>query len=177
VPWFESSTIAFYPDETHQTIRKTFYSPSQENVQSQFCGYCGTQLSQFNSASREHDRYIWVTIGSLVDEDLDLLEELGGLELSRGQEQEQEQITADAMDTREQKSSLFKPAEGVSHRGAPWFQSLVDDTQLGRIKRQRGGQTSVDGSMSVEWEVVEFTSNEDDGTPVGKRKVDDMEAE
>jgi hypothetical protein len=117
-----------------------------------------------------------VTIGSLVDEDLDRLEALGGLDLGEEHADDQEQQTGDIMDTREHKSTVFRPAEGATHRGAPWFETMVENTQLGHVKRQRGGQTSLDGSTTVEWEVVEFTSNDEESAPVGKRKVEDMEA-
>lgn len=41
-------------------------------------------------------------------------------------------------------------------RGMPYFEEMVENSRLGRIKRQKGGHTSADGTRSVEWEVVEI---------------------
>lgn len=53
--------------------------------------------------------------------------------------------------------------------GEPWFEEMIEGSELARLRRRRGGKTSADGKSSVEWEIVEF---EDDGnrTP-GKRKI------
>jgi len=170
VSWFQSSTIAFDPDETHQSIRRTFTSPFRSNLRHQFCGYCGTQLSQWDDSSRDQDRFIWLTLGSLRDEDLEILEDLG---LSDG-ESEPEQVNAGREYEESSSRSVLMPPQGAAHRGAPWFESLVEDTKLGKIKRQRGGQVSADGSSRVEWEVFEWTSNDDKGASA-KRKIEDVD--
>lgn len=46
-------------------------------------------------------------------------------------------------------------------RGAPWFEELVKHTKLGQLKQQRGGHSSADGSVKVEWEIVEWTEGDD----------------
>ncbi|KAL8688151.1 MAG: hypothetical protein Q9218_005865 [Villophora microphyllina] len=52
---------------------------------------------------------------------------------------------------------------------------MIEGSELGRIKRQRGGQSSADGRSKVEWEVVEFSSEPADvGTNTGKRKLDQV---
>ncbi|KAF2666619.1 hypothetical protein BT63DRAFT_427054 [Microthyrium microscopicum] len=169
--WFESTTVAFYPDETHQTIRRTFSTPSRENLSNQFCGYCGTQLSQWDDSSPEANDFVWLTLGSLLDDDLDQLEALGILDLDNSEEEE-----AKEEDTSARKNSVFDSPQLSAHRGAPWFEEAVEDTKLGRIKRQKGGYASADGSESVEWEVMEWTSTEDD-TNSGKRKLEESHEE
>jgi len=170
--WFQSSTIAFFPDETHQTIRRTFSSPTKENLRHQFCGYCGTQLSQWDDSSRSAEDSILLTLGSLLDEDLDLLDELGLLDAT-----EAGNVTAAARESRgAQDSGAARQTEDIvlTKRGAPWFEDLVQDSALGTIRRQKGGQTSDDGSVRMQWEVLEWTSNDDDGG-TGKRKLGDLD--
>jgi hypothetical protein len=68
---------------------------------------------------------------------------------------------------------------GPRNRGAPWFEELVEDSRLGRFKQQRGGHTSHDGSVKVEWEVMEWTEGDDaddEGTSAGKRKAGELES-
>lgn len=52
------------------------------------------------------------------------------------------------------------PAHRMQNRGMPYFEEMVEDSRLGRIKRQKGGHTSRDGKTTVEWEVVEIGSDE-----------------
>lgn len=66
-------------------------------------------------------------------------------------------------------------------RGAPWFEEIVQNTGLGRLKQQRGGHSG--NGVHVEWEVVEWTEEGDDaddegqhGTTSTKRKIGDIEA-
>lgn len=75
------------------------------------------------------------------------------------------------------RSNAFAPVLGTRHRGAPWYESLVEDTALGRVKRQRGGHSSGDGSYEYEWEVTEWTEGGDDeGDNIpGKRKIGEVE--
>jgi hypothetical protein len=113
--------------------------------------------------------YISITLGSLFDEDLEQLEELGLLRLEDNSESE----------TTPQETQVSQAArpQGVAHRGAPWFESMIEDSALGRLKRQKGGHTSADGSVQVEWEVVEFTGGveSDDAGSGGKRKLAELE--
>jgi len=41
-------------------------------------------------------------------------------------------------------------------RGLPYFEEMVENSRLGRIKRRKGGHTSADGMRRVEWEVLEI---------------------
>jgi len=104
----------------------------------------------------------------LFDEDLEQLEELGLLQ----QEDEAESDTVSP----ESQGDRAAPLRGVSHRGAPWFEEMIENSPLGKLKRQKGGHTSGDGSVMVEWEVVEFTGGaEEDTNASGKRKIGELE--
>ncbi|KAF2401913.1 hypothetical protein EJ06DRAFT_555533 [Trichodelitschia bisporula] len=164
--WYRSTTFAFFPDETHRSIRRTFVSPFESNTRRQFCGYCGTQLAQWEDVANPADEYINLTLGSLLDEDLDLLEGMGLLP-SSDNEEEVEQTT---------QTVRSPPSQVVAPRGAPWFESMVRDSRLGKFKRSRGGHTSRDGSVKVAWEVVEWTGEDDnESSNGGKRKFNEAE--
>ena len=96
-----------------------------------------------------------------------------GADEEDGQDEEDEQ-------SMEVGRGRFGPLLGTRHRGAPWYESLVEDTPLGRVKRQKGGHTSGDGTVEVEWEIFEVTEGSDedndngDATP-GKRKIAEVE--
>jgi len=74
-----------------------------------------------------------------------------------------------------QTRAVTRQPQGNQHRGAPWFEEMVRDSPIGRIKRQKGGHTSQDGRTTVEWEVVEVGGDDDgdvavqDGSTQGKR--------
>lgn len=68
----------------------------------------------------------------------------------------------------------------IQNRGAPWFEELVENTKLGRFKQRRGGHSSRDGSVRVEWEIMEWTEGDADdeaGPASSKRKIGDIEGE
>ena len=115
-----------------------------------------------------------VTLGSLLAESLEVLEGMGVLD-EEGEEEEEEEEEGQAEGEEEGQSSkdvTMSGAEGqvgrreslhsVGGRGMPYFESMVEDSRLGRIKRQKGGHTSRDGRTTVQWEVVEI-GGEDDG--------------
>lgn len=65
--------------------------------------------------------------------------------------------------------------EGRQLRGGRWVEDMLDGSELGRIKRRRGGRSSADGRSRVEWEVVEFTEEpRDAGSSTGKRKLEEL---
>jgi hypothetical protein len=196
--WFQSSTIAFFPDETHQTIRRTF-SPSlygtgvgtgddddsssgESSLRHQFCGYCGTPLARWDCSSREAERFVALTLGSLLDEDLGRLDELGLLGDSDTDVDADADADTDAQPPSsvgaEKEQQLRLREEGlrvgsswVRQRGAPWFEGLVHDSPLGRLRRRKGGLESDDGMVSVEWDVVEWTGL-DEEVGGAKRKLE-----
>jgi hypothetical protein len=174
--WFHSTTYAFFPDETHRAIRRTFVSPFEDSTRRQFCGYCGTQISQWQETDQGEQDFINLTLGSLVDEDLERLRELGMLEVEgerKEEEEEEEEVTGQESDVQK-----YRPIQGVAHRGAPWFEEMAEKTPLGKVKRQKGGHTTTSGdsTVEVEWEVFEWNGDEGEsttGTP--KRKIGEVD--
>lgn len=188
--WYHSATFAHLPDETHRSIRRTFASPfAPGSHRSVFCGYCGTPLSAWTEREPQLADTICLTLGSLLEEDLGRLEEWG---LLPGDEESEDEDAAGGVthighqsqqQPGQQRQQQLQLQEQPRLRGAPWFESLVGDSRLGgRIRRQRGGQTSRDGNVSVEWEVVEWSGG-DAGEEVGaapspgKRKIGEVEVE
>lgn len=127
-----------------------------------------------------------MTLGSLLSESIDRLEALNILPESaededglvqgdgmneEGPEETHEDrmggvegpaTTAIGQPPSEQLSKL--PPRYMQNRGMPYFEEMVENSRLGRIKRQKGGHTSRDGRTTVQWEVVEIGG--DDSSPV-----------
>lgn len=100
-----------------------------------------------------------VTLGSLLGESLELLEELGWLDgagSSSGSSEGEGEGEEGGVVRTSGASSM-----SMSNRGMPYFEELVDDSQLGKIKRRRGGRAGADGSL-VEWEITELEGDGDD---------------
>ncbi|KAF2200263.1 hypothetical protein GQ43DRAFT_79956 [Delitschia confertaspora ATCC 74209] len=168
--WFTSATFAQFPDETRTSIRRTFTSPSGSSTRRQFCGYCGTQLTSWNERTRDDADHICLTVGSLLDEDQDILGQLGYLP---GDSSDEEMGLASR-----ESAAVERYVRSPVARGTPWFEEIVENTKLGRLTKQRGGQASRDGNVRVEWEVVEYVEGDDvddEGrlTP-NKRKIDEL---
>ena len=58
-----------------------------------------------------------------------------------------------------------RTAHRMQSRGMPYFEEIVENSRLGRIKRQKGGHTSQDGMTTVQWEVVEM-GGDDESMPL-----------
>ena len=111
-------------------------------------------------------------MGSLRSSSLELLQDAGLLQAtpegSRSPSKPQEQVIT--RQSRNSNGEVETPHREV--RGNPWFEEMIEGSELGRIRRRRGGQVSKDGSESVEWEVVEIGGEEEDtGGTTGKRKL------
>ncbi|KAH7394579.1 hypothetical protein BKA66DRAFT_410610 [Pyrenochaeta sp. MPI-SDFR-AT-0127] len=178
LPWVTSATFAQYPDETRTSIQRSFVSPFASNShRRQFCGFCGTQLSSWNERTREEAEHICLTVGSLLDEDQALLGELGLLPWSEGSDEE---VSDTGLSGHSRMTAARTPVRPEAQaRGAPWFEELVQNTRLGRLKQQRGGHSG--SRVHVEWEIVEWTEDDDAGDEAhgatsSKRKIGDVEA-
>ena len=75
--------------------------------------------------------------------------------------------------------SMILQDHATRRKGQPWFEEITEGSELGRMTRRRGGETSLDGKTRVEWEIVEFSN--DDGADSGegvigtaKRKHDEL---
>lgn len=177
--WFHSTTYSFFPDETYAQIRRVYTHPTQQHAKRHFCGYCGTPLSYWSEKPYSEAEYINLTLGSLLREDLADLEDMG--------------LIPEASDA-EEKPAASVPTTRTALRqsyGVPWFDGMVEGTQLGNMRRSQGMERSEDGKVSIEWEIVEFTDDGGSGsdeaghegdvvmgseTPGGKRKLGDLEA-
>lgn len=158
--WYTSATFAQRPDETRLSIQRSFALPFAPYTCRKFCGYCGTQLSSWTERTRDDADHISLTVGSLLDDDQALLAELGLLPGSQDE------------------TALARLVAEPRGAGAPWFEELVQNTRLGHWKQQRGAHT--DKGVHVEWEVVEWTEDDDGNqaghTTAGKRKISEVEA-
>lgn len=198
----QSTTYAFYPDETHSSIRRVFSPSHAPHTKRHFCGYCGTQLSFWREDMSDANaaEWVFVNLGAIGGEGLDTLDAwgiLGSLDQDDEDDEEAER-TADMEDDTALVSASTRRgpdgrvvrtrAQGAREvRGQPWFEEVIEGTRLGRIKRSRGGQTNADGRGHVEWSVVEYeegTGDEDEGEDGelqvpngnGKRKAGEMSA-
>ncbi|RMZ67375.1 dimethylaniline monooxygenase 2 [Pyrenophora seminiperda CCB06] len=175
LPWYTSATFAQFPDETQLSIKRSFVSPFTSHTRRQFCGYCGTQLSSWNERTQDEAEHISLTVGSLLDEDQELLGELGYLpSSSESSDDDDESTAAGPSRLNPPRTTVARP--GPQQRGAPWFEEIVRNTRLGRFKQQRGGHT--ESGVHIEWEVTEWTEGDADdegsATP-SKRKIGDID--
>jgi hypothetical protein len=165
--WYTSATFAQFPDETRASIQRSFTSPFAADTRRQFCGYCGTQLTSWHERTRDDADHISLTVGSLLDDDQAALAGLGFLPGGDSTDDD-----SNAGPPSKRRALVKTESRG---RGAPWFEEMVENTRLGYIKQQRGGHASRDGSVRVEWEVVEWTETDDAddeaSTQGGKRKL------
>ena len=110
-----------------------------------------------------------MTLCSLGGEELRDLEELGWLpeDVGEGPEGDGKGVGVE---------SLVPAGEGL-----PWFETMMEGSKLGKMRRSRGSKTGDGGRYTVEWEVIEWTDegNEGEGaeTATGKRKLEDVEGE
>ena len=163
----QTTTYAFFPDETHNAIRRVFTPHLQPHTKRHFCGFCGTHLTRWSEEPPEEAEWVCVNLGSLRSESMDLLEEYGILD-AKDDESEA------APSTSKQPDLPVTGSQGREVRGNPWFEEVIEGSELGRIKRRRGGEHSADGTTHVEWEVVEFEADDAD-TVGGKRKIGSLE--
>lgn len=170
-----STTYAFYPDETHSAIRRVFTPLDAPHTKRYFCGFCGTKLTYWSEETREEAEWVYVSIGSLKSDSLERLEEAGLLASA----EENEKV--ETSDRTEEKKETMKRKHNRELIGTPWFEEMIQGSELGKMKRRRGGQSSSDGRSKVEWEIVEFTADDERSNKIdtGKRKInisgDDVE--
>ncbi|KAF2858114.1 hypothetical protein K470DRAFT_252060 [Piedraia hortae CBS 480.64] len=164
--WYESMTVAHFPDESHSSIKRTFQTPGhadpQRPVRRQFCGYCGTHLTAWDEA-RDADS-VDVTLGSLFSQSLDQLRKLhlypdweddsdASSAEEGGQADRNTEMEVDVAESKQPRARHLLQGDGM-----PYFENLVQDSRLGRIKRQTGSQSLPDGRV-VQWSFVEIGSD------------------
>lgn len=175
--WYHSTTFAFFPDETHSLIRRVYTHPSQSHSKRNFCGYCGTPLSYWCEDPPSEAAYINLTLGSLLREDLRDLEDMG-LILEEGEERSRRSPSQPPSDVVDRTTAMRQSF------GVPWFDSMVEGTRLGRMRRSEGIRKSQDGRVQVDWEIVEYSGDNGEGGStgveaetigLGKRKMQDRD--
>ena len=65
---------------------------------------------------------------------------------------------------------------GDENEGLPWFETMVEGSRLGKMRRQ--GERREGKGWRVEWEIVEWTDGDEEvpetAAAGGKRKLDDV---
>ncbi len=134
-----------------------------------------------------------ISLGSLLTEDLQALEELNLLPEDiklEGVDDTDEELTMSGGLGHGDSSAVAAPAQQQEDQsmkltqrsgkagGVSWFEEMLDGSRLGRTQNtRRGVGVSTDGSTRVEWEISEYF---DDGseaphTPTGsKRKISEV---
>ena len=133
-------------------------------------------------------------LGGLERESVEALEDLGILPSADDEEEEEvegenkdegnnerKQVQGAASvrtDGNGGKAALAPQSDDSITTGKPWAEEVIEGSALGRMRRRRGGNTSRDGKVKVEWEIIELheegvgESGEPSGN--GKRKVGEM---
>ncbi|KAJ5642159.1 hypothetical protein N7490_006159 [Penicillium lividum] len=193
--WYQSHTTSFYPDETHDSIRRIFTPRHAPQTRRIFCGFCGTPLTFWTEEPADEADFMSIAIGSLTGEDQHALSDLNLLP---------DDLDDDAHDI--STSSALAPPQGdtsvivpsltdppiISRSfrhgkidGIPWFEEMVEGSRLGRLMRaKRGKGMSEDNSTFFEWEIsewhegdtggIEQEDSDSSGKATGKRKRGDQ---
>ncbi|KAK0278780.1 hypothetical protein LTR35_009045 [Friedmanniomyces endolithicus] len=160
--WHHSTTFALFPDETHASIKRTFYSPASSPpsppstdstdpedpadpthtrasrppppTRRQFCGYCGTQLTAWNEGLHGHGGSSGAG-GGLIDVAVGSLER-GSLERLRS-------LRLEGEDEEEEDDGEQESEGGPVEGGGAWVQGDTHGTASaaeGRERAKRPGQ-------------------------------------
>lgn len=113
--------------------------------------------------------WVHVNLNSLRSASVEKLSEEGLLTSSH------DAIQPGVSEEKEKALGLSSTSGDREIHGAPWFQEMIEGSELGRIKHKRGVQTSTDGRKRVEWEVVDFSSElKENENNTSKRKLDQV---
>lgn len=137
-----------------------------------------------------------VALGSLLGDDLRMLEDLQILPLEDDSSEESliESVPTDLVTRAMDLAPTAAPSSSsrISYRsgtlsGVPWFEEMIEGSRLGRIMRSRRGiGISEDDSTTFEWEISEWQDTDTGRQPTrvltsvatgnGKRKAEDLTA-
>ena len=117
-------------------------------------------MSYWTEDPREEGEFIWVTVGSLRGSDLRDLEDLGFL-------------PEEGVDEAQGKGLMTEGSE-EGKVGLPWFETLVEGSRLGRMRKSWGSREGRNGRFKIEWEIVEWTEDEGNNGAAGKRKLGEL---
>jgi hypothetical protein len=146
--WYHSEVFPFFADEGRSTIRRSFVQPNERYAQRSFCGYCGTPLSYWSEQPPSEAEYIQLTLGSLLNEDIHNLQDLGLLP------DDNEEDEVDVMPALTQGSRRALAGRNIT--GIPWFENLISGSRLGSMRVQHRR----DGNVQIEFEVTEWTPDD-----------------
>lgn len=135
-------------------------------------------MSYWSESPPSEAEYISLTLGSLSASDLRDLDELGLLPTEALGELEVEDKTGGAVP-----STMIIGEGGLHGEGqgvVPWFESMLQGSSLGKVRRSRGMRQTQDGRVRMEWEIVELLPDDEaaegDTQATGKRKLGDVES-
>lgn len=149
---YTPAALRFVQDMSHVNRQDRPALPCVD--QRYFCGFCGTHMTRWDEANRQRAEYIAVSLGSLEDEDLELLQDIGLLPPQTADEStplETQRGDGISEDAAEALDSLQ-----LSSQGATWFRSLVEDSQLGRLGKLRTTGTHEQNGIRTTWVVEEL---------------------
>ena len=173
--WNQSITYSFYANEPHSSIRRVFSPRHAPYTKHYFCGFCGTPLSYWSEESEEEAEWLRVSLGSLDGRSLGVLGDVGILPPGAISPPDEEAEPGASAAT---KTAVIAKEGDREIRGEPWFEEIIEGSELGRIRRRRGGRESRDGRVKVEWEVVDFGGEDaEEGAGNGKRKIGEVAGE
>jgi hypothetical protein len=144
-------------------------------------------LSYWTEEPRSEAKFIQLTLGSLSPRDLADLEDLGFLPSpgsASGSDEEEagetgagERDDVSAMldeDATRNQQDLAPPVGRVGV--VPWFETLTEGSRLDMLRKAQGQRMNKSGVVRVEWEVVEWSEEEDLARPRnGKRKISELD--
>ncbi|KAL2201552.1 hypothetical protein P885DRAFT_73892 [Corynascus similis CBS 632.67] len=201
--YYRTLTLPYHEDETNGQIRRVYHPPGEPHAMRHFCGFCGTPLSYWSESPPSEADFIRLTLGSLLPKDLGDLEEWGlafpGSGYDSGssgagtppssEEEEADDKTEDKRDEEGVHTGISTGTEGRRDKGElresgwgrvgvlPWFETLTEGSRLGAtLRRTKGGGTDPTGRVKIEWEVTEWSAEDDEGgESPRKRKLDEAE--
>ncbi|KAI9815834.1 MAG: hypothetical protein M1832_005248 [Thelocarpon impressellum] len=158
LPWYHSTTFSFFPDESHASIRRAYNPHGAPEVLKHFCGFCGSPLTYWSEQPAREKDFVMVALGSLQGLE-DGLEAWGLFESAEGDEPK-------------------KGEEGEASEEVEFVEKLVKGR---RVSQHNVTRLNRDGSVTVEWEVVEWDdepameTGAGAGNENGKRKRGDLD--
>jgi hypothetical protein len=199
--WYHTLAFPLHADETNSQIHRVYRpaaaaaAAAEDASMRHFCGFCGTPLSYWTESPRSEADFICLTLGSLVPEDLEGLEEWGvlppslspspleggGTPVEGGREGDTVMAGAGAeVGVGVERTMVGERVGGGGGEwvGAlPWFDALTEGSRLGTLRRAKGGGTDRSGRVRVEWEVVEWSEDDvgGDAESPRKRKLEEVE--
>ncbi|KAJ9380285.1 hypothetical protein DTO063F5_6732 [Paecilomyces variotii] len=164
--WYQSNTRSYYPDESHNAIRRTFTPLHAPHSQRSFCGFCGTPLTYWTELPPEEADFMSISVGSLRGDDQRLLEDLKllpedvddeALDAQAAVTRRNPPLSAPTVSSTADLSDFSRSYSQGTVGGIPWFQEMIEGSRLGRLMRSRRGVgRSDDQSTTIEWEITEW---------------------